>query len=56
MDTHYNFGGGAGNGLLPVSAFSAYSLLRRCNYFLTPQAPGLYSKLTKIKTEINIRK
>nr|CAH7728466.1 unnamed protein product [Callosobruchus chinensis] len=40
MGTHhgYNFGESAtaGGQLLPVSAFSAYNLLRNCNYFLTP--------------------
>ncbi|CAH1373685.1 hypothetical protein MTP99_015062 [Tenebrio molitor] len=52
MDTqnpHYHFGGGAGNGLLPVSAFSAYSLLRRCNYLLTPQAPDIHTKTLPVQ-------
>ncbi|KAJ3666480.1 hypothetical protein Zmor_001921 [Zophobas morio] len=52
MDTqnsHYNFGGGAGNGFLPVSAFSAYSLLRRYNYFLAPQPPDIHTKTAPIQ-------
>ncbi|XP_044259728.1 uncharacterized protein LOC123008150 [Tribolium madens] len=50
QNVHYDFGGGAGNGLLPVSAFSAYSLLRRCNYFLTPQAPSeIHAKTAPIQ-------
>ncbi|KAG5900126.1 hypothetical protein JTB14_012799 [Gonioctena quinquepunctata] len=41
QNPHYHFGESAvGNTLLPVSAFSAYSLLRNCNYFLASQAQG----------------
>ncbi|KAJ8983002.1 hypothetical protein NQ317_014297 [Molorchus minor] len=39
----YRFGECAGvNSVLPVSAFSAYSLFRNCNYLITSQSQGLY--------------
>ncbi|KAJ8921770.1 hypothetical protein NQ315_008395 [Exocentrus adspersus] len=43
--SHYYFGEGAGaTPLLPVSAFSAYSLLRNCNYLLTSQTQDAHLK------------
>lgn len=33
---------GGGNGVFPVSAFSAFHLLRNYNYLLSPQPAGIF--------------
>ncbi|KAJ8961414.1 hypothetical protein NQ318_014660, partial [Aromia moschata] len=55
--SHYHFGEGAGNNpMLPVSAFSAYSLLRNCNYLITSQTQDRHLKpIRSISTDFHIR-
>lgn len=44
MNTGYQFGGLSRSSsiLPPMSPFSAYNLLRNCNYFLEPPSHGTY--------------
>ncbi|XP_072383916.1 uncharacterized protein [Diabrotica undecimpunctata] len=45
QNPHFRFPeNGAENSILPVSAFSTYSLLKNCNYLLTSQSPEPHLK------------